>query len=157
MCWFRSPLCFTILSLIAHGPVQAVLTFRQVLVHTDVNLLQVCDARTLEPKRILTYAQIDSKLSGYGICSHPPKDRKRGMTFNYLIDPQTGVLSIFALSIAAKPTSLRWKTPIPCKPCYTHSLAMTDKYVVFIRNVSGLAPDRVRPSRRALLTRPHSP
>lgn len=26
------------------------------------------------------------------------------------------------------------QTVIPCKPCYIHSLAMTEKYVVFIRN-----------------------
>ncbi|KAL0933655.1 retinal pigment epithelial membrane family protein [Colletotrichum truncatum] len=106
----------------------------EVLVQADSNLLQVCDARTLEPKRMLTYAQIDPELSGYGICSHPPKDRKRGLTFNYLIDPEKGIMSVFALNIVAKPTSLLWKTPLPCKPCYIHSLAMTDKYVVFIRN-----------------------
>ncbi|KAF6836466.1 retinal pigment epithelial membrane family protein [Colletotrichum musicola] len=130
----------------------------EVLVHTDVNLLQVCDARTLEPKRILTYAQIDSKLSGYGICSHPPKDRNRGMTFNYLIDPQTGVLSIFALNIAAKPTSLLWKTPIPCKPCYIHSLAMTDKYVVFIRNpVIMDVSDTTKPMVEMLCFEPNTP
>ncbi|KAF9880324.1 putative lignostilbene- -dioxygenase protein [Colletotrichum karsti] len=117
----------------AQDPCSALLG-AQVLVQTDFNLLQVCDARTLEPKRMLTYAQIDPQLSGFGICSHPPKDRKRGLTFNYLIDPATGVMSVFALNIAANPASLVWKTPLPCEPCYIHSLAMTDKYVIFIRN-----------------------
>jgi torulene dioxygenase len=110
----------------------------KVLVHTDFNMLQVCDAKTLEPKRILTYAQIDPQLQGFGICAHPPKDRKRGLHFNYLIDPRDGSLSIFSMDFMAKPAKLRWKTTIPCKPCYVHSLAMTDKYVVFIRNVSAL-------------------
>jgi torulene dioxygenase len=98
-------------------------------------MLQTCDAKTLEPKRILTYAQIDPELAGFGICAHPPKDRKRGLTFNYIISPQ-GQLSIFALDILAKPARLEWKTALPCAPCYVHSLAMTDKVVVFIRNVS---------------------
>lgn len=99
-------------------------------------MLQTCDAKTLEPKRLLTYAQIDPQLAGYGICAHPLKDRKRGLTFNYIISPDGKVLSIFALNIRAKPASLVWKTALPCEPCYIHSLAMTDKYVVFIRNVS---------------------
>ena len=84
---------------------------------------------------MLTYAQIDPQLEGYGICAHPPKDRKRGLTFNYLISSDQ-VLSIFSLNIRASPVSVLWKTALPCKPCYIHSLAMTDKYVVFIRNVS---------------------
>ncbi|EMR65016.1 putative lignostilbene- -dioxygenase protein [Eutypa lata UCREL1] len=100
----------------------------------DFNMLQTCDAKTLEPKRLLTYAQIDPQLAGYGICAHPLKDRKRGLTFNYIISPDGKVLSIFALNIRAKPASLVWKTALPCEPCYIHSLAMTDKYVVFIRN-----------------------
>ncbi|KAI6778191.1 retinal pigment epithelial membrane family protein [Emericellopsis cladophorae] len=70
----------------AQDPCSALLG-AQVLVHTDFNMLQACDATTLEPKRMLTYAQIDPQLEGYGICAHPPKDRKRGLTFNYLISP----------------------------------------------------------------------
>ncbi|KAI0177200.1 carotenoid oxygenase [Pestalotiopsis sp. NC0098] len=105
----------------------------ELLVHTDFNALQVCDAKTLAPKRLLTYAEIDPELAGFGICAHPPKDRARGQTFNYIISKE-GVLSIFALDIKAKPTKLLWKTALPCAPCYIHSLAMTDKYVVFIRN-----------------------
>lgn len=107
----------------------------ELLVHTDFNALQVCDAKTLAPKRLLTYAEIDPELAGFGICAHPPKDRARGQTFNYIISKE-GVLSIFALDIKAKPAKLLWKTALPCAPCYIHSLAMTDKYVVFIRNVS---------------------
>ncbi|KAK9775669.1 putative Carotenoid oxygenase [Seiridium cardinale] len=105
----------------------------ELLVHTDFNALQVCDAKTLAPKRLLTYAEIDPELAGFGICAHPPKDRARGQTFNYIISKE-GVLSIFALDIKAKPVKVLWKTPLPCAPCYVHSLAMTDKYVVFIRN-----------------------
>jgi torulene dioxygenase len=97
-------------------------------------MLQVCDVATLEPKRLLTYADIDPELSGYGICAHPPKDRKRGTTYNYLISKQ-GIMSIFSLDIRAKPARLLWKTALPCAPCYVHSLAMTQDYVVFIRNV----------------------
>ncbi|KAJ3456149.1 hypothetical protein MRS44_016172 [Fusarium solani] len=107
---------------------------QEILVHTDFNMLQVCNAKTLEPKRMLTYAQIDPELAGYGVCAHPCKDRKRGMTFNYIIDPVTNVLSIFALDYRSNPASLLWKTPLPCEPCYIHSLAMTDKFVAFIRN-----------------------
>ncbi|KAH8881041.1 hypothetical protein GQ53DRAFT_889010 [Thozetella sp. PMI_491] len=103
------------------------------LVHTDFNMLQVCDAKTLEPKRLLTYAAINPELKGYGICAHPPKDRKRGLTFNYVISPD-GVLSIFSLNIRSNPATVLWKTPLPCRPCYIHSMAMTDRFVVFIRN-----------------------
>ncbi|KAH9232789.1 hypothetical protein K456DRAFT_1726070 [Colletotrichum gloeosporioides 23] len=130
----------------------------EVLVQTDFNLLQVCDARTLEPKRMLTYAQIDPELSGYGICSHPPKDRTRGLTFNYLIDSEKGIMSVFALNIASKPASLFWKTPLPCKPCYIHSLAMTDKYVVFIRNpVQMDVSDTTKPMSDMLQFEPNTP
>lgn len=106
----------------------------EILNHTDQNILQVCDAKTLEPKRILTYAAIDPELAGYGICAHPPKDRSRGLTFNYIISMQ-GEMSVFALDIRSKPTKLVWKTVLPCKACYIHSLAMTEKYVVFVRMV----------------------
>ena len=106
----------------------------EILNHTDQNILQVCDAKTLEPKRILTYAEIDPALAGYGICAHPPKDRNRGLTFNYVISEE-GRLSVFALDIQSKPTRMVWKTTMPCKPCYIHSLAMTEKYVIFIRIV----------------------
>ncbi|KAI9170552.1 retinal pigment epithelial membrane family protein [Paramyrothecium foliicola] len=85
----------------------------EVLVHTDFNMLQICDAKTLQPKRLLTYAQIDSQLAGFGICAHPPKDRKRGLVFNYIISPDGQVLSIFALNIRSNPASLVWKTALP--------------------------------------------
>ena len=107
----------------------------EILNHTDQNILQVCDARTLEPKRLLTYAEIDPELAGYGICAHPPKDRSRGLTFNYIISEQ-GSMSVFALNIRSKPAKMIWKTIIPCRPCYIHSLATTEKYVVFVRLVS---------------------
>ncbi|KAH7304642.1 carotenoid oxygenase [Rhexocercosporidium sp. MPI-PUGE-AT-0058] len=105
----------------------------EVMVFTDFNLLQVCDATTLEPKRLLTYADIDAELSGFGICAHPPKDRKLGTIYNYLISKEGG-LFVFALDIKASPVKLLWKTALPCPPCYIHSLAMTQDYVVFIRN-----------------------
>ncbi|KAN0119154.1 Carotenoid oxygenase [Hyaloscypha variabilis] len=105
----------------------------EVMVFTDFNMLQVCDAQTLEPKRLLTYADIDPELSGFGICAHPPKDRKIGTIYNYLISPE-GVMSVFALDFRAKPAKLLWKTALPCPPCYIHSLAVTQDYVVFIRN-----------------------
>ncbi|KAF3399574.1 Retinoid isomerohydrolase [Talaromyces pinophilus] len=106
----------------------------EILVHTDFNMLQVCNAKTLEPKRLLTYANIDPELSGFGICAHPPRDRQRGTTYNYLIS-QEGVMFCFALDVVSNPAKLLWKTALPCKPCYIHSLAMTQDYVVFIRNV----------------------
>ncbi|VUC25874.1 unnamed protein product [Clonostachys rosea] len=106
----------------------------EIIMQSDFNMIQTLDAKTLEPKRILTYAEIDPQLAGLGICAHPPKDRARGMTFNYLISPDNQVLYIFALDIRSNPVSAIWKTALPCKPCYTHSIAMTDKYVVFIRN-----------------------
>ncbi|KAI1839906.1 hypothetical protein JX265_005748 [Neoarthrinium moseri] len=105
----------------------------EILIHTDFNMLQVCDAKTLAPKRLLTYAEIDPQLKGYGICAHPPKDRQRGQTFNTIIS-EDGVMSVFALDIKAKPAKVLWKTALPCAPCYIHSLAMSDKFVVFIRN-----------------------
>jgi len=101
---------------------------------------------------MLKYAQIDPDLEGYGICAHPPKDRKRGLTFNYIVSTD-GIMSVFALNIRSNPVSLLWKTPLPCAPCYIHSLAMTDRFVVFIRNVScprtkasffSLSPDPLR-------------
>ncbi|KAH8588843.1 carotenoid oxygenase [Bisporella sp. PMI_857] len=105
----------------------------EILVGTDFNMLQVCDAATLEPKRMITYAAIDPELAGFGICSHPPKDRKLGTNYNYLISAE-GVMSVFALNTNCNPTKLLWKTALPCPPCYIHSLAMTQNYVVFIRN-----------------------
>jgi torulene dioxygenase len=66
----------------------------QILIHTDLNYLQVCDSKSLEPKRLLTYADIDPQLSGYGICAHPPKDWKWGMTFNYLISEDGNCLCL---------------------------------------------------------------
>ncbi|KIX09239.1 uncharacterized protein Z518_00318 [Rhinocladiella mackenziei CBS 650.93] len=105
----------------------------EVLVHTDFNMLQVCDAKTLMPKRMLNYGHIDDQLSGYGICAHPPKDRARGTTYNYLISHE-GVMYVFGMNIRSNPVKVLWKTALPCPPCYIHSLAMTDKYVVFIRN-----------------------
>ncbi|PVH68842.1 hypothetical protein DL98DRAFT_661982 [Cadophora sp. DSE1049] len=105
----------------------------EVMGFTDFNMLQVCDAKSLEPKRLLTYADIDAELSGFGICAHPVKDRKLGTIYNYLISKE-GVLSVFALDFRANPAKLLWKTALPCPPCYIHSLAMTQDYVVFIRN-----------------------
>lgn len=107
------------------------------MIHTDFNALQILDAKTLKPKRLLTYAQIDAELGGFGICAHPPKDRTKGEIFNYLISRE-GKLFIFGLDIKANPAKLLWKTELPCAPCYVHSLAMTNKYVIFIRNVSPL-------------------
>ena len=89
----------------------------QVIVHTDYNFLQVCDAKSLEPKRLITYATIDPSLAGFGICAHRSKDRKRGLSFNYLIS-EKGELSVFALNYKGKPASLVWKTVLPCPPCY---------------------------------------
>jgi carotenoid cleavage dioxygenase-like enzyme len=98
-------------------------------------MLQVCDAKTLAPKRMLNYGVVDPELSGFGICAHPPKDRARGLTFNYLISAE-GAMYVFGMNIRSNPAKLIWKTRLPCPPCYIHSLAMTDRYVVFIRNVS---------------------
>ncbi|RBR22565.1 hypothetical protein FVER53590_00042 [Fusarium verticillioides] len=95
---------------------------------------EIVDGKTLEPKRMLTYAAIDPELEGFGICSHALKDRHRGEEYNYLIDPKTGVLSVFALDLKTNPCKLLWKSPIPCRPCYVHSMAMSSKYVIFIRN-----------------------
>ncbi|KAH6661203.1 carotenoid oxygenase [Truncatella angustata] len=129
----------------------------EILVHTDFNALQVCDAKTLAPKRLLTYAEIDPELAGFGICAHPPKDRARGQTFNYIIS-KDGVLSIFALDIRAKPTKVLWKTPLPCAPCYIHSLAMTDKYVIFIRNPLHMdVSDTTKQLMHMIEYEPHSP
>jgi len=45
------------------------------------------------------------------------------------------VLSVFALDYTTNPARVLWKTALPCEPCYIHSLAMTQNYVVFVRNV----------------------
>ncbi|EXA32384.1 hypothetical protein FOVG_16430 [Fusarium oxysporum f. sp. pisi HDV247] len=130
----------------------------EIIVQTDFNVLQVCDAKTLEPKRMLTYAEISPDLAGFGICAHPPKDRKRGLTFNYIINPETGVLSVFALNIRSNPASVLWQTPIPCAPCYVHSLAMTENFVVFIRNpVHVDVSDLTKPFTEALEYEPDTP
>ncbi|KAI1338569.1 carotenoid oxygenase [Xylariaceae sp. FL0016] len=105
----------------------------ELVVLTDYNFLQVVDAESLEPKRLITYGHIDPELKGFGICAHPPKDRKRQWIFNYIVD-ERGVLHTFALDYGAKPAALVWKTPLPCKPCYIHSLACSQDYVIFIRN-----------------------
>jgi torulene dioxygenase len=51
------------------------LTWLQLPLRTDFNFLQVLDQKTLEPKRLLTYAEIDLELAGFEICAHPPEDR----------------------------------------------------------------------------------
>ena len=93
-----------------------------------------CDVKTLEPKRLLTYAETDLELSRFEICAHLLKDRERGRMCNYLIFEQ-GVMSVFAPDLVWEPARLVWNTPLPCPPCYIHSLAMTESYAVFIRNV----------------------
>ncbi|VUC38110.1 unnamed protein product [Clonostachys rosea] len=105
----------------------------EIMCGTDFNLLQICDAKTLEPKRMVTYATIDPELQGYGICSHPPKDRQRQHLYNYLIGEDNTVY-VFSLDFGSNPSKLVWKTALPCAPCYVHSLAMSKKYCVFVRN-----------------------
>jgi torulene dioxygenase len=78
------------------------------VVLTDFNFLQVCDSKTLEPKRLLTYGEIDKDLSGMGICAHPPKDRVRGEIYNYLIS-RDGKLWIFAMNYTTVPAKVVWK------------------------------------------------
>lgn len=70
-------------------------------------MLEACDATTFEPKRMLTYAQIDPQIEGYGICAHLPKDRRRDLTFSNLISPDQ-IPSIFSLNIWASPLSVLW-------------------------------------------------
>lgn len=105
----------------------------ELVVQTEGPYFQVVDSKTLEPKRLLRYSEVSPLLKGYGTCAHPAKDRSKGEIFNYLIS-EKGELTIFGLDIKAKPTSLLWHTVLPSLPCYCHSLALTDKYVVFIRN-----------------------
>jgi torulene dioxygenase len=47
-------------------------------------------------------------------------------------------MSVFALHNEANPVKLLWKTALPCPPCYIHSLAILQKYVIFIRKVRRL-------------------
>ncbi|KAH9861341.1 hypothetical protein J1614_011087 [Plenodomus biglobosus] len=51
----------------------------EILVHNDCIAREICDAKTLEPKELLNYTDIDQELHGYGNCAHPPHDRKRGL------------------------------------------------------------------------------
>lgn len=71
-------------------------------------MLQICDAKTLAPKRLLTYAEIDKDLAGLGICAHPPKDRKKGTIYNYIISRE-GQLYVFGLDYTSTPAKLLWK------------------------------------------------
>ncbi|CUM49439.1 uncharacterized protein AC631_05790 [Debaryomyces fabryi] len=105
----------------------------EVVVQTEGPYFQVCDSRTLEPKRMLRFSDIDPKLQGQGTCAHFIKDRNTGEIFNYLVTDK-GELTVFALDIKTKPSKLIWHTKLPGPPCYCHSLAATEKYVVFIRN-----------------------
>ncbi|PIB01274.1 Carotenoid cleavage dioxygenase 8 B, chloroplastic [Cercospora beticola] len=130
---------------------------QEIIVHTDWNAIQICDAKTLEPKRLLTHATIDPELSGSGCCAHPVHDRRRGQTYNYLIDA-AGVMYVFALDVVSRPAALLWKCALPCKPCYTHALAATDKYVVFVRNpVSIDTSDPTKPIIEAMVCEHDSP
>ncbi|KAF5983801.1 retinal pigment epithelial membrane family [Fusarium coicis] len=107
----------------------------EILVSTDFNMLQVVDGKTLEPKRMLTYATIDPELERFGICSHALKDRHRGEQYNYLINPKTGVL-----------------------PCYVHSMAMSSNYVIFIRNpISMDLSDTTKGFLQSMVYEPDSP
>jgi torulene dioxygenase len=121
-------------------------------------MTQVCDLRTLEPKRMLNHAMIDFELAGFGICAHLPRDRPRGYIHNYLIDSDHGVMYVFALNYQSNPTKLLWKTTLPCRPCYIHSLAMTKHHMVFIRNPIHMdVSDVTRPVLKMLTYEPESP
>lgn len=97
-------------------------------------MLQICDAKTLEPKRLFTYAVIDKTLEGAGICAHQGKDRKRRTEYNYIVD-STGITYVFGLDTGSHPAKLLWKRPIFEGSSYAHSIAVTGKYVVFVRQV----------------------
>ncbi|OKP09771.1 hypothetical protein PENSUB_4840 [Penicillium subrubescens] len=77
----------------------------EIIIGSDVNVLQICDAKTLEPKRLFTWAAIDPELNGFGICAHPVKDRQRHHIYNYLISEQ-GVMYVFAVDYASNPAKL---------------------------------------------------
>ncbi|CDK26258.1 unnamed protein product [Kuraishia capsulata CBS 1993] len=111
----------------------------ELVVQTEGPYFQVCDSKSLEPKRILRYSEVDPNLKGMGTCAHPVKDRTKGEIYNYLVT-ERGELTIFALDIKTKPSKLIWHTVLPSVPCYCHSLAMTEKYVVFVRNPITLDP-----------------
>lgn len=98
-------------------------------------MLQICDAKSLEPKRLLTYATIDKDLAGAGICAHQGKDRKRQTEYNFLID-QAGTTFVFGMSTGTTPAKLLWKTPIFKGASYAHSIGVTQKFVVFVRQGS---------------------
>ena len=67
--------------------------------------MQICDAKTLEPKRLLTHATIYSELAGAGCYAHPVHDRRRGQTYNYLI-AAAGIMYVLALDVASNPARL---------------------------------------------------
>ncbi|OJJ07763.1 hypothetical protein ASPVEDRAFT_89005 [Aspergillus versicolor CBS 583.65] len=111
------------------------------IIGTDFNMLQVCDAKSLEPKRLFTYAVIDEALQGAGICAHQGKDRKRGTQYNYVID-KTGTTYVFGIDTTSRPSKLLWKTPIFRGATYIHHIGVSQQYVVFVRQPIALDPTK---------------
>ncbi|KAF5618740.1 retinal pigment epithelial membrane family [Fusarium sp. NRRL 52700] len=121
-------------------------------------MLQVLNGKILETKRMLNLTAIDPELNGFGTCSRNLKDRNKSEEYNYLNNPQTGVLSVLALDIESNPTKMPWKTSIPCRPCYVHSMAMSSNYVISICNpISMDLSDTTKPFSQSKIYEPQSP
>ncbi|RUP48635.1 putative carotene-dioxygenase [Jimgerdemannia flammicorona] len=111
-----------------------------IVMKTDANMLQLLDRKTLEPKKIFSYEDVDPALGGQLAAAHAQFDSRTGEYFNFVINVASRILSIqtFSLSTLGRQPAQRF-SPITTnlgnpstgiKPSLIHSFCLTEKYIV---------------------------
>ncbi|RUS21095.1 putative carotene-dioxygenase [Endogone sp. FLAS-F59071] len=108
-----------------------------VVVKTDANILQLIDAETLEPKKLLNYTDIDPNLVGRVSAAHHQTDTSTSEYFNFVMHLGKEItLSAFSLDASGKShpfESIRHPAGREGQnilPSYIHAFSLTDRYVV---------------------------
>ncbi|RUP44501.1 carotene dioxygenase [Jimgerdemannia flammicorona] len=109
-----------------------------VVVKTDVNIMQLIDAETLEPKKLFTYGYLDSSLTGQISAAHHQADSSTSEYFNFTLQFGKEItLSAFSIDASGKThlfDPIRHPAGQPKRsilPSYIHSFSLTNRYVVF--------------------------
>ena len=119
---------------------------RVIVAKTDGNALQVLEPSTLEPRKFMTYENIDPRLSGQLSAAHACRDAETGelharLSFARRYSRPAGDFFNFVTEIGAKTTYKVFKirgddgkvdvlAKIDAPPSYIHALTMTDRFVV---------------------------
>ncbi|KZT63168.1 hypothetical protein DAEQUDRAFT_770851 [Daedalea quercina L-15889] len=99
---------------------------------TDAAVLQVLDPATLEPLRILTYEDIDPRLSGRLSAAHACRDVKTGDFFNCVTEISAVTThKVFKIrGDNGKVDVLATICEEDAPPTYLHAVTMTDRFFV---------------------------